>query len=199
MPSVSGQEKNNEHFIMKDIHQSKNSKSWYAIYVKSRHEKCVYNELKRKNIESSFPLTSVIRLWSDRKKKVYVPLFRGYVFIKIDIQNEKLDVLQVDGVVKFVTFGSKPAAIPEVQMYWLDRLITTSNVKYEQEFPVGRDVKVTYGPFKGLIGKVKQKKSETRLVVWFDAIMQGVSVDIPSIYMSPILGKNINPVKTGNI
>ena len=107
MPSASGEEKNNKHFIMNVIHQSKNSKSWYAIYVNSRHEKCVYNELKRKNIESSLPLTSVIRQWSDRKKKVEIPLFRGYVFVNINIQNEKLDVLQTEGVVKFVSFGNK--------------------------------------------------------------------------------------------
>ena len=163
---------------MNVIHQSKNSKSWYAINVKSRHEKCVYNKLQEKDIISSLPLASVIRQWSDRKIKLEVPLFRGYVFVKIDIQKEKLKVLQTDGVVKFITFGGRIIIIPELQMYWLDRLLNTSNVKHEQEFPVGTDVEVSYGTFKGLYGKVNQKQSKTRLVVWFDSIMQGVSVEI---------------------
>ena len=130
------------------------NKFWYAIYVKSRHEQCVHSELQEKGIKSSLPLKTVYRQWSDRKKKIQLPLFRGYVFVNIDIQNEKLDVLQTDGVVKFVTFGSKPAAIPEVQMYWLDKLIATSNVKYEQEFPIATNVEVEYGPFKRLRRKV---------------------------------------------
>ena len=168
---------------MNVIHQSKNSKSWYAIYVNSRHEKCVYNKLQEKGIMSSLPLISVIRQWSDRKIKLEVPLFRGYVFVKIDIQKEKLKVLQTDGVVKFITFGGRTIIIPEVQMYWLDRLLNTSNVEHEQEFPVGTDVEVSYGTFKGLYGKVKQKQSKTRLVVWFDSIMQGVSIEIAPMYL----------------
>jgi len=193
------------------ICQAESRNSWYAIYVKSRQEKCVHDKLQNKGIKSSLPLQTVYRQWSDRKKKVEVPLFRGYIFVNIDIQNEKLDVLQTDGVVKFVTFGNRTINIPGEQMYWLNRLLTTSNIKHEQEFPIGADVEVTYGPLKGLYGKVKQKKSETRLVVWFDAIMQGISVDISSIYMmprnkiktymSPGLRheKNIKSVKAGSI
>ena len=99
------------------------------------------------------------------------------VFVYIDFQKQRLDVLQTDGAVKFITFGNKPAVIPEVQMYWLDRLLSTSNVEHEQVFTIGADVEVEYGPLKGLRGKIKQKPSETRLVVWFDTIMQGVSVE----------------------
>jgi transcription antitermination factor NusG len=120
----------------------------------------------------------------DRKKKVEVPLFRGYVFVNIDIHYERLKVLHPDGVVKFISFGGKTVSIPEEQMYWMDRLIATSNIEHEQELPVGTNVEVKYGPFKGLSGQVKQKQSETRLVVWFDAIMQGVSVDISPEYLS---------------
>ena len=75
-------------------HKSNINMSWYAINVKSRHEKYVHDQLKRKNIESSLPMASVIRQWSDRKKKVEIPLFRGYVFVNIDIQYEKLNVLR---------------------------------------------------------------------------------------------------------
>jgi len=180
---------------MSTEHESNISKYWYAVYVKSRHEKCVLDELKEKGIESSLPLISVIRQWSDRKKKVEIPLFRGYVFVNIDIHSQRLDVLQAAGVVKFITFGCSIIAIPKEQMYWLDRLLSEPSIKYEQKFPIGTDVEVTYGPFKGLYGKVKQKKSETRLVVWIETIMQGVSIDIAPSYMSPILRKNINPVK----
>ena len=176
--------------------KSKISKSWYAIYVRSRHEKSVHAELQQKGIESSLPLTIVTRQWSDRRKKVEVPLFRGYVFVKIDIKNEKLPVLTTSGVVKFVTFNNVTVPIPEDQMYWLQQMINSDLLlSQEQDFPVGTEIDVMFGPLKGLRGRVKQKNSETRLVVWFDAIMQGVSVEIDPTWLTPVrLQKNISAI-----
>ena len=175
---------------------TKISKSWYAIYVRSRHEKSVHAELQQKGIESSLPLTIVTRQWSDRRKKVEVPLFRGYVFVKIDIKNEKLPVLTTTGVVKFVTFNNVTVPIPEDQMYWLQQMIASDLLlSQEQDFPVGTEIDVMFGPLKGLRGRVKQKNSETRLVVWFDAIMQGVSVEIDPTWLTPVrLQKNVSAI-----
>lgn len=170
------------------------SKSWYVIYVRSRHEKSVNAELQQKGIESSLPLTIVTRQWSDRRKKVEVPLFRGYVFVKIDIKNEKLPVLTTSGVVKFVTFNNVTVPIPEDQMYWLQQMIASDLLlSQEQDFPIGTEIDVMFGPLKGLRGRVKQKNTETRLVVWFDAIMQGVSVEIDPTWLTPVrLQKNVS-------
>ena len=175
---------------------TKISKSWYAIYVRSRYEKSVHAELQQKGIESSLPLTIVTRQWSDRRKKVEVPLFRGYVFVKIDIKNEKLPVLTTNGVVKFVTFNNVTVPIPEDQMYWLQQMIASDLLlSQEQDFPVGTEIDVMFGPLKGLRGRVKQKNSETRLVVWFDAIMQGVSVEIDPTWLTPVrLQKNVSAI-----
>ena len=175
---------------------TKISKSWYAIYVRSRHEKSVHSELQKKGIESSLPLTIVTRQWSDRRKKVEVPLFRGYVFVKIDIKNEKLPVLTTSGVVKFVTFNNVTVPIPEDQMYWLQQMIASDLLlSQEQDFPVGTEIDVMFGPLKGLRGQVKQKNSETRLVVWFDLIMQGVSVEIDPTWLTPVrLQKNVSAI-----
>ena len=176
--------------------KSKINKSWYVIYVRSRHEKCVLAELQQKGIESSLPLMTVTRQWSDRRKKVEVPLFRGYVFVKIDIKNEKLPVLTTTGVVKFVTFNNVTVPIPENQMYWLQQMIASDLLlSQEQDFPVGTEIDVMFGPLRGLRGRIKQKNSETRLVVWFDAIMQGVSVEIDPTWLTPVrLQKNVSAI-----
>jgi len=175
---------------------TKISKSWYALYVKSRHEKCVHSELQQKGIESSLPLTIVTRQWSDRRKKVEVPLFRGYVFVKIDIKNEKFPVLTTTGVVKFVTFNNVTVSIPEDQMYWLQQMINLDLLlSQEQDYPIGTEIDVMFGPLKGLRGRVKQKNSKTKLIVWFDAIMQGVSVEIDPTWLTPVrLQKNISAI-----
>ena len=174
--------------------KSKINKSWYAIYVKSRHEKSVHAELQHKGIESSLPLTIVTRQWSDRRKKVEVPLFRGYVFVKIDIRNEKLPGLTTSGVVKFVVFNKITVPIPEEQMFWLQQMIASDLLlSQEQDFPTGTEIDVMFGPLKGLRGRVKQKNSKTTLIVWFDAIMQGVSVEIDPTWLTPVrLQKNVS-------
>lgn len=175
-------------------------KSWYAIYVRSRHEKVIYAELKQKGIEASLPLMTVTRQWSDRRKKVEVPLFRSYLFVKIELKTEKLSVLQTHGVVKFVDFNRLVVPIPEEQMYWLQQMVNSRlDLQQEQELPLGAEVEVIFGPLRGIRGRIRQKNSKSRFVVWCDAIMQGVSVELNPACLSPILHKDrhIRPAKTG--
>jgi len=181
--------------MVENLNHSITNNAWHAIYVRSKHEKSIHKLLQLKGIKSSLPLKTVYSQWSDRKKKNQIPLFRGYVFVNINIQNERLDVLQTDGVVKFIAFGGRNIAIPEVQMYWLDKLSTASNTEHEHEFPVNGEVEVMMGPFKGIKGRIKKKQSGTRLVVWVDAIMQGVSVEIDPTWLTPVrFQKNISAI-----
>jgi transcription antitermination factor NusG len=57
---------------------------WYAIYTRPRWEKKVNFLLQGKGIESYCPLNKVRRKWSDRIKTIEEPLFKSYVFVKID-------------------------------------------------------------------------------------------------------------------
>ena len=106
-------------------------KYWYAVYVRSRHEKKVYHLFEEKGIESSLPLIKTTRQWSDRKKKVEVPLFRGYVFVRLDIDKDKLHILQTDGVVKFISIRSKPSRIPDEQINWIHMIVKKSDYSSE--------------------------------------------------------------------
>ena len=150
----------------------------FVQYIKNLYMMCFRKkELTPPSLEDG--------LWSGvvERKKNQMSLFRGYVFVYIDFQKQRLDILQTNGVENFITFGSKPAAIPEAQMYWLDKLVSSPNIKHEQEFPLSADMDVIIGSFKELRGKIKQKKSTTRLVTWFDVIMQGVPLDICRVYL----------------
>ena len=166
-------------------------KLWYAIYVRSRHEKNVHSALMNKDIESSLPLKAVIRQWSDRKKKVLLPMFRGYVFVKINLNIDKLNVLQTPGVVKFIHFNNKIPSIPEEEIFWLDTLLSSeSEINYETHSLLGNEAEVIAGPFKGLKGKVIKQKSVFRVVLWIDIIMQGISVEIDSADLALVGNRN---------
>jgi len=160
---------------------------WYVIYVRSRHEKNVHSALLDKGIDASLPMRTVVRKWSDRKKKVKLPLFRGYVFVNIDLKIDNLNVLQTPGVVKFIGIRKEPSRIPDEQIHWMHMMVAESaTVQTEKEIPVGQRVHVMAGPFKGTEGVVKRVGGKSRLVVLIESIMQAVSVEIKPEYIEKI-------------
>jgi transcription antitermination factor NusG len=84
---------------------------WYAVYTKPRWEKKVHSLLSEKKIESYCPLNKVRKKWSDRMKIVEEPLFKSYVFAKVN-EEERTKVRMTAGVMNFVYWQGKPAIIP---------------------------------------------------------------------------------------
>jgi len=177
---------------------------WYAVYVRSRYEKKVYQYLLEKELTSFLPLIETIRQWSDRKKRVEEPLIRGYVFVRIDYHKEHVHVLETDGVVKFIGIGKTPSVISERDIDWLKRLAHEPDAIGETviSIPVGKKVRVLAGPFKDMEGVVKKEGREERLVVYFDSIMQGVEITIAPELLAPIekgaSGQPVEATKTGS-
>lgn len=159
---------------------------WYAVRVRSRAEKKVFADFCNQGIDASLPLVKIMRKWSDRQKEINIPLFSGYVFVKIDFPAHRFAVLQTNGVVNFVGMNGKCRPIPAHQMYWLGHLQDLENVLLVTKYPNGSPVVVTSGPLCGLTGKVIQEKSRYRLAVWFDTIMQGLSIDIDRSILKPL-------------
>jgi len=159
---------------------------WYAIYVRSRFEKKVYAQLLQKNIETYLPLIEEVRLWSDRKKKVQEPLFKGYLFVRINIK-AKLSVLQADGVVKFVGIRDRPSAIPGDQINWIKIILHSADAIRKEKYPtMGERVEVVAGPLHGIQGIVSQVRGSTRLVILVDAISRAFSVEVQPEFLKAI-------------
>lgn len=169
------------------VSDTQETPAWYALRVRSRHEKMVAALLEQKGIEISLPLLQVTRQWSDRKKLIQVPLFRGYVFTRIPLQLKRYEVLQTPGAVAFSGIGGKIQAIPDEQMYWLDQVLHAGEeIKLERDFPAGQRVRVTQGPWRGIEGIVQDTRAKTRLVIWLDALMQGMSVNMDATLLEPL-------------
>lgn len=154
-------------------------KSWYAVYVRSRNEKKVYNLLNEKGIDSYLPLLKTLRQWSDRKKMVEVPLFSSYVFVNISIKQFNL-ILSVKGIVNFIKFNGKPATIPDEQIESL-KLLLCSGEKFEispDEIKIGENVEIIKGPLKGFKGILTEYKGKKHAMLRIDAITQSLIVEI---------------------
>ena len=152
--------------------------NWYALYTRPRFEKKVEIQLSEREIETYLPLQTVVRQWSDRKKKIQEPIFRGYIFVHVEPQH-RIESLRVDGVVRMIGFAGKPSIIPDDQIDAIQRLLD-KNAKIEacDFFAVGDPVEVAQGPFAGIKGKLIEKRGMRRFVINIDAIKQSIFVEI---------------------
>src|SRR5690606_31284987 len=85
-------------------------KIWNALYVKSRHEKKVAEYMEKHDIPCYLPLTKVLKVWSDRKKWVLEPLFKGYIFVPQNLKSTK-EVIYTPGIVNYVYYNGEKAKI----------------------------------------------------------------------------------------
>jgi transcription antitermination factor NusG len=149
--------------------------NWFALYTRPRHEKKVYELLIEKGVDAFLPTVEKVRQWKDRRKKVEMPLFNSYVFVRIDLKDRYYS-LQTHGVVRLVAFGGKPAMIPNWQIEQLQQVIKhPETLELENYLREGDWVEVTAGPFSGVKGRLKEVRGQTRLVINIDGIYQSAS------------------------
>ncbi|NVO21401.1 MAG: UpxY family transcription antiterminator [Bacteroidetes bacterium] len=154
---------------------------WYAIYTRSRTEKKVYTELIKRNIHVFLPLHKTVRQWSDRKKTVEVPLFNSYLFVCIN-EKEYLTALQVEGVVRYVTFEGKAVSIPPQQIEAIKAYIDEGTPAYEESLinlEAGVNIEITRGPMMGLNGILLNFHGKHRVKVEIDCVGQSLIIDVP--------------------
>ncbi|HKL34781.1 MAG TPA: UpxY family transcription antiterminator [Salegentibacter sp.] len=136
--------------------------SWYVLYTKPRTEKRVAERLQEIGVEVYCPLIAEIKQWKDRKKKLKTPLFKSYVFIKLEDKNRN-QVFDVPGVVRYLFWLGKPAVVRneeiEVIQEWLDgEKVDDAKVEHLNE---GDKISIKTGVFKdqeAIIREVGKRK-----------------------------------------
>jgi transcription antitermination factor NusG len=161
------------------------NKNWFALYTKPRWEKKVDSILIRKGIESWCPVQKVERTWSDRRKVIEDPIFKSYVFVHIN-EDERLPVLQTDGVLNFVHFMGKPAVIKDeevanVKMYLLEKDVRIS-VESLSNFEENDKVIIRQGIFMDNTGTVL-KAGSRKIYVRIESLEQVMIVEFPTSYV----------------
>ncbi|MPY86438.1 MAG: UpxY family transcription antiterminator [Luteitalea sp.] len=149
---------------------------WYALWIRSRHEKVVRDRLAEKHVEVFLPTITQWSRWRDRKKQVDWPLFPGYCFARFDAA-ERLPILKCDGVVTIVGVHGAPSPIPDEEIEGVRQLVD-SELPYDPcpLIKEGMRVMVVYGPLKGVVGRLIRKGAHARLVISVDLIGRGASV-----------------------
>jgi transcription antitermination factor NusG len=150
---------------------------WYAAYTLPRHEKLVAQQLSQKSVESYLPLYEAIHRWKDRRARVDLPLFPGYVFVQIPLC-ERLKVLEIASVLRIVSFNGQAAPLPEGEIEALRNALIHRKAEPFPYLVAGKGVRVITGPLEGLEGVVVRRKGNLRIIVSLHFIMQSVALEI---------------------
>jgi transcriptional antiterminator RfaH len=130
--------------------------NWFVIYTKSRQEKKVALELEKMGITVYCPMINQIRQWSDRKKKVEVPLISSYVFVQLK-ERDREAVFEVPGIVRYVYWLEKPAIVRDEEIAVMKAWLSAQTVEAKVEgLRRGDRMKVSSGVFEGKEGFVEE-------------------------------------------
>jgi transcription antitermination factor NusG len=159
---------------------------WYVASTNANHEKNVAEQFGLRKVEHFLPLYNSVRRWKDRRVTLHMPLFPGYVFVRLALRN-RLQVLQVPGVAKLVGFNGLPAALPQEEIEALRTSLAGGvHVEPHPYLTAGRKVRVKNGPLAGMEGILVKKKNKTRFVISLDLILRSVAVEVEGNEVDPI-------------
>jgi len=151
---------------------------WYAAYTSANREKTIAAELERRLVDYFLPLYSTVRRWKDRRVQLDLPLFPGYVFVHFALR-DRLNVLQIPGVVHLVGFGGRATPIAEKEVARVREFLHLGIRAEPHPFlKAGRQICVKSGPLEGMQGIIVRRKNRNRLVISFHVIHRAVAVDM---------------------
>ena len=157
---------------------------WYAVHTRSRHEDKVYTGLVQKSFNTFLPKIEVWSKRKDRRKKIMVPMFPGYLFAELlSLDNQtKLDVLKTYGVVRILgkPNSHNPIPVPNEKIDAVRRLIESKvEIQHFQYPKEGETAKIMDGPFKGIKGVVLRTDYKKELfVVSIDLLQRSVAIQL---------------------
>ena len=170
------------------LSQPDNGRKWYTIQTRSNMERKAVEHLKRMidredmgeyiskddvlaPEEKVSTLVQVKRNGKveQKQKQVSRMLYPGYIFIKIKLYDSEDNFLEkpwyfikgINGVVNFIG-GDKPIPLSksEIDSIMEQKQQAEGAVRPKVVFTVGESVKITDGPFLGLIGQVEEINEE---------------------------------------
>jgi len=161
---------------------------WYAAYTCANHEKRIAEQLRGRAIEHFLPLYEAVHRWKDRRVRLELPLFPGYVFVRLPLA-ERLRVLELPSVVRLVGFGEHPEPLSDEEVNTL-RLGLRSGLRAQPHsfLFLGRRVRITRGPLSGLEGVLLRRKGNLRIVLSVDLIQRSIAVDVDAADVVPLGG-----------
>ncbi len=150
---------------------------WYAAYTRANHEKRVAAQLSARAVDHFLPLYPSIRRWKDRRVQLQLPLFPGYVFVRIAL-HDRLQVLGIPSVARLVGFNGAPAPLPQGEIEALRSGLGQGLKAVPHRYlSVGRRVRLIAGPLAGFTGILLRRNGKSRVAISMDLLQRTIVVD----------------------
>jgi transcription antitermination factor NusG len=139
--------------------------NWLVLYIKPKSEVKVAERLAAAGITVYCPMVTTLKQWSDRKKKVTLPLFSSYVFVQL-AEVQRPVVFDIPGVVRYLFWLGKPAVVREDEIKTLKEMLrdTYKEVRFAALKP-GATVIVEEGAFIGQTATFKEQKGNKTILI----------------------------------
>lgn len=165
---------------------------WYAIHTRSRHEDKACLGLTQKAIHVFLPKMEVWSKRKDRRKKILVPMFPGYLFAETaEMDNRaRLDILKTSGVVRILgrPQGQEPIPVPDEKIDAIQRLVASRVEIHQIQYPkIGDRARIMDGPFQGIEGVVLQADYDQELfVVSIELLQRSVAIRLAGFQVAKL-------------
>jgi transcription antitermination factor NusG len=169
-----------------------NHQSWYALHTRYQHEKVAAKVLAHKQFDVFLPQYTAIHSWKDRDRRLSLPLFPCYLFIRGGLERQ-LDIVTTPGIIGWVGVGL-PCAIPAGEMEAVRRVVERINhVEPHPYLVCGDRVRVRTGPLAGLEGVLIRKKNLFRLVLSVEILQSSAAVEVDVSCVERVTGRTSAP------
>jgi transcription elongation factor/antiterminator RfaH len=158
---------------------SHTQQQWFVVYSKPQREEVAQFHLRQKGVEVFFPRLLLPK--SSQKRKLVVPLFPNYIFVRIDLGTQYYSVLWSPGVKNFVSFNDTPAPLDEnVAECLLERANPDGIIAAQSDLTVGQEVRIRGGSFDGFVGLLQNvPDAKGRVQVLMKILNRQIKVQLP--------------------
>lgn len=170
--------------------------AWHVVHTRHQHEKAVAEILTNNGFEVFLPLHFALHRWADRIKRVSLPLFPCYVFLRGGL-DKRIQIVKTPGVHGIVTAGGQPGVVPEEEILGIRRAV--ENFLAAEPYPylnVGDRVRVTSGPLLGIEGILIRKQDHLKIVLSVEMLGRSIAVEIDGATVESA-GRS-HPINAGN-
>ena len=158
---------------------------WYVLFVRSNQEKQVALRLRERGVEHLLPSYSSVRQWKDRRVKLELPLFPGYVFVRMPLR-ERMLALTVPNAVSLIGRKDAPSTVSDEEIAWIRNASLSGRAEPHPHLAAGDRVMITSGVMAGMKGILLRKQNSTRVVVSIESICRAFVVEVDTTCVEPL-------------
>jgi transcription antitermination factor NusG len=169
----------------RDVLEGWQEPRWYALFVRTNQERRVAHALSQREVEHLLPCYSAIHQWKDRRVKLQLPLFPGYLFVRLPLV-ERLLALTVPNVICLVGKKNAPSILSDEEIAAIRNASMYGQAQPHADLAEGERVIITLGPLTGMRGVLLRAHNRARVVVSVESISRAFVVEVDAACVEPL-------------